>query len=211
MNSPESPKPFRLEDRRPRVRRTPSDRTWIDASYSEHPTWWQFSLDFRSTTDPDDAVGDPLADDLLDHDEYDVATESPPQKLVRQAALLASSYAGRVGRCSRAAPVRAGTALLGQRRQLAPSTVQRDRHRHPRPGFTPSASYAAVRIGSSMGETRPTPSRQPPGRLVANRRPWLRSAPLHCQAHWDFASGTPVRLTHPQDTERLPPGGRRCR
>lgn len=66
----------------------------IDVSYTEHPTWWQFSLDFRSTTDPDDAVGDPLADDdeLPDQDDDSAEGDHPPEKLARQAALLAFSY-----------------------------------------------------------------------------------------------------------------------
>lgn len=63
----------------------------IDAAYAKHPTWYQFSMDFRSTSDPDDAVGDPLAESSVDDDAGHEA-EFPPEKLARQAALLAFSY-----------------------------------------------------------------------------------------------------------------------
>ena len=63
----------------------------INAAYTEHPTWYQFNLDFRSTTEPDDAVGDPLADPPSD-DETETRAEPSAEKLVRQAALLVFSY-----------------------------------------------------------------------------------------------------------------------
>lgn len=65
----------------------------IDTAYTEHPTWHQFNLDFRSTTDPDDAVGDPLAEPSIPDDESDTpAAEPSAEKLTRQAALLVFSY-----------------------------------------------------------------------------------------------------------------------
>lgn len=62
----------------------------IDAAYTEHPTWYQFNLDFRTTTEPDDAVGDPFADPP--DAEAETTAEPSAEKLVRQAALLVFSY-----------------------------------------------------------------------------------------------------------------------
>lgn len=64
----------------------------VDAGYTANPTWWQFSIDFRSTTDPDDAVGDPLADEPPAPDAGSSPVSHRQEKLVRQAALLAFSY-----------------------------------------------------------------------------------------------------------------------
>ena len=65
----------------------------IDAAYTENPTWYQFTLAFRSTAEPDDAIGDPLATPPPEEpDETAASAEPNAEKLVRQAALLAFSY-----------------------------------------------------------------------------------------------------------------------